>query len=760
MPNHNLRKFTALTLLLAMLFSLCLLPVDPKPAQARETNYFAPLGDGLSRDQLALAEPSLERFYTLQEQLLAMNAIQNQSELLKALLRYNREYSGVLAQVSLANFAYYTDPAEYEDIYNQWQKLSAEAGQAYENTWRTMLQSENRTMFEQLLSQERILEMLESEEASPEAAAQQQKINNMVNEYWRAMEAEYTVTVDGQSYNFETVGDLPVNKYQDAYLQLVRKRNQAVAQVLADTVPACNAYARSLGFASYPEYAYAIVYGRDYTPQEASQLHSVVKQRIVPLYLQLQQFLQSNPAFDQQALNSQYDFRQQKVVLNTAAKQMDKISDEYADALAYLWAKDLLDIQQDDAKLHVAFTTYMPYYSLALIFNGSQTGTVFDFNSFVHEFGHFAYYMYQQEDISIDISEFFAQGMEMLYLSFADDIFGQSGDTYRLDVVNELLGGIVEGCLYDEFQQKVYQLEAPTVRDLNVLFHDLSLQYGYNYAHEDDEAYNWITTPHTFIQPFYYISYATASLSAAELLVRSYADFDQAADDYLDMVANHDSYTYKAFFADTDFANVFNPAELSQVADQLEDYVYQEICNISDLPALDGHWARGTLLQAAGLGLLQGDANGSLQPNATATRAEVFSLLWRRFANKDIELPQAQFSDVPAGVWYEQTANWAAAAELANGLEEGRFAANQAMTREELACVLYRLSSTQPPADPASALAIFNDGQAVSSWATEAMAWAVGAGLLSGDENGSLQPQRAATRAEMITIISKYIEKL
>ncbi len=753
-------RSTACLLLLTLFLSIGLLPVGPaQSAQARETDYFAPLYDGLSRDQLALVEPDLTRFYILQEQLLAMNAIQNQAELLKALMRYNQEYSAVQAEVSLAHFAYYNDPAAYEDLYTKWQQLAAEAGQAYEETWRTMLSSDNREMFEGLLSQERVADMLDTQELSAETTEQLQKINNMDNEYWRAMEAEYTVTVDGQTYNFDTVGNLPPSQYLEAYLQLVRKRNQAVAAVLAESVPVCNAFARSQGFANYADYAYTAVYGRDYTPADAARLHTVVKQRLVPLYQQIQRFQQSNPAFDQQTLNSQYDFKQQQVVLETAAAYMPQISDEYADVLTYLRVKDLLDIDQSDNKLKVAFTTYIPYFNLALIFNGSHTGTVSDFNNFIHEFGHFSFYMYQQENIGFDINEFYAQGMEMLFLNFADEMFEQSGDTYRLDALAKLLGGIVEGCLFDEFQQKVYQLEEPTVHDLNVLFHDLSLQYGYVYAHDDDEAYNWITTPHTFIQPFYYISYTTSALSAAELLIRSYDDFEQAADDYLKMVANHRKYTYRAFFREAGFADIFNPDELNKVADGLEAYIYQEICNVADLPALENHWARKELLNAAGLGLIQGNADGSLQANAAATRAEVFSLLWRRFANKNIEVPAAGFADVAPGVWYEQTANWAAAAELVTGLEGNRFAANQPMTREELATVLYRLSNTQPDVATAD-LSQYADGAAISDWATEAMAWACHIGLIAGDENNLLQPQRPATRAEMVTIISKYIDKL
>ncbi len=762
------RQLAAFGLLLALLFTAGLYIPTDQQALARETNYFAPLQDGPSRGQLQLNEPDLTRFYILQDQVLAMNQIHNQTELIKALMRFNREYSNIMAQVSLANFAYYTDTAKYEAIYNQWQELAAEAGQAYENTWRTMLQSDNREMFDSLLPQERIRAMLDTEQTTSEVTEQLNKINSMVSAYWNAMEADYTVEWRGQTYSFDNVNSLPDEDYMEVYLQLVRNRNQAVAAVLVDAVPACNAYARSQGYANYADYTYALNYGRDYTPTDARQLYAIVKEKVVPLYLQVQQYALNNPDFNQQELNALYDFRNQLVVLNTAATYMPEISDEYANALAYLRLKDLLDINYNEKKLHVAFTTYIPHYNLAMIFNGAQSGTVYDFTSFLHEFGHFAYYMYQQEDIAHDVNEFFANGMEMLFLNFADDIFGeQYGDTYRINVVQDLLSGIVQGCLFDEFQQKVYQMEQPTVHDINVLYHDLSVQYGSVYAHEDDEAYNWVTTPHTFIQPFYYISYATSAFSAMELLIRADNDFEQAANKYLEMVANHESYTYRDFFAEAGFADVFNPDELNQLVDKLENYVYREICNIEQIEQVNQHWAKDDLLYAAGLGLLHCDEQGSLQPNAAINRAEAINILWRRFANKSMSVEAANFTDVPAEAWYAEAANWAAAIELISGVDGNRLAGGEPLTREELITMFYRLKKAQTSnAEPAaidamtiqSRLASYADQTQISDWAAEPMAWALASGLITGNEQNMLQPKNTATRAEMVTLLSKYLD--
>ncbi len=766
--NQLLRQITAFALLLGLLLSAGLYLPASQQAQARETNYFAPLSDGLSRDQLVLAEPDLTRFYILQDQLLAMNQIHNQEELIKSLMRFNREYSAILGQVSLANFAYYSNPAEYEEIYNQWQEMAAEAAKVYEETWRAMLNSDNKDMFSTMLPPGRIAAMQNQESVSEEEFAQLAKINNMVNAYWNAMEAEYTAEWQGQTYNFDNVGDLDGSAYMQVYLQLVRSRNQAVAQILAEAVPICNAYAQSKGHANYAAYTYEQNYGRDYTPADAQQLYAIVKEKIVPLYMQVQVYANTNPLFNVQALNSQYDFRSQQVVLDTAAAYMPEISDEYANALAYLRIKNLAAINASEDKLHVAFTTFIPYYHLAMIFNGAQSGTVFDFSSFIHEFGHFAYYMYQQEDIAHDVNEFFAQGMEMMFLHFADDIFGpENGNTYRILVLQDQLSGIVQGCLYDEFQQKLYQMENPTVHDINVLFHDLSVQYGSIYAHDDEEAYNWITTPHTFIQPFYYISYATSALSASELLLRANENFEQAADKYLNMVANHNQYTYRAFFKEAGFANIFNPNELNSLVNKLEDYVYTEICGIGQMAEIKQHWAKDDLLYTAGCGLLQCDENGSLRPDAGVNRAEMLQMLWQRFANKSMAVESADFVDVAPGVWYEEAADWGAAINLVNGVEGQRFAAGQPLTREEMTTMFWRLkraqtSNAEPPAiDAATAadtLARFEDGGQVSAWAAEPLAWAVQAGLLNGDEAGCLRPQQLTTRAEAATMLVKYLE--
>jgi hypothetical protein len=79
------------------------------------------------------------------------------------------------------------------------------------------------------------------------------------------------------------------------------------------------------------------------------------------------------------------------------------------------------------------------------------------------------------------------------------------------------------------------------------------------------------------------------------------------------------------------------------------------------------------------------------------------------------------------------------------------------ISREQLAVILYRYAA---PEQMTGSLDSFTDSTAVSSWAIEAMKWAVAEGLISGDNNGKLNPAGNATRAEVATILERYITSM
>ena len=104
---------------------------------------------------------------------------------------------------------------------------------------------------------------------------------------------------------------------------------------------------------------------------------------------------------------------------------------------------------------------------------------------------------------------------------------------------------------------------------------------------------------------------------------------------------------------------------------------------------------------------------------------------------------------------------WAKASGIVNGYENGKFEPMQDICREELAAILYRYAQFKYlPVDARGDLKQFRDGASVSDWATEAMRWAIGVGILSGDEQGALTPLAGATRAEVAAMLMRYCENV
>lgn len=156
-------------------------------------------------------------------------------------------------------------------------------------------------------------------------------------------------------------------------------------------------------------------------------------------------------------------------------------------------------------------------------------------------------------------------------------------------------------------------------------------------------------------------------------------------------------------------------------------------------------------------GYFSGTGENVFSPNTSMTRAMVATVLHRLAGNEAVS-DTGDFADVPAGQWYSQGIAWANRKGIVNGMGGGRYEPDLAVTREQLVTMLYRYQKDYLGADMSSqgTLAAFPDGASVSTWARDAMSWAVGAKLVSGRDTGHLDPTGTATRAEVATILQRF----
>lgn len=158
-------------------------------------------------------------------------------------------------------------------------------------------------------------------------------------------------------------------------------------------------------------------------------------------------------------------------------------------------------------------------------------------------------------------------------------------------------------------------------------------------------------------------------------------------------------------------------------------------------------------------GLMSGVSGGRFAPNDTLTRAMLVQTLYAMEGRP--AAASAGFADVASGDWYASAVNWAAANGVVSGVSETGFGPNNALTREQLALILYRFAQYKGyDVTGTSDLTAYADGSSVSGWAAEAMSWAVNAGLISGVGGNQIAPTGTASRAQVAQILMNFCENV
>jgi hypothetical protein len=150
-------------------------------------------------------------------------------------------------------------------------------------------------------------------------------------------------------------------------------------------------------------------------------------------------------------------------------------------------------------------------------------------------------------------------------------------------------------------------------------------------------------------------------------------------------------------------------------------------------------------------GVVGGLPDGSFQPNKPVTRVEFAEMIRRGFDQPRTKSPLA-FKDVATDYWGKGAIEQATATGFMTGFPNQSFQPNRLIPKMQLQIALATGLGLKPQGDPVQTLSRFSDSQAVPKWAIPKLAAAVEAGIVPLNAT-SLQPQKAATRAEAATMI-------
>ena len=153
--------------------------------------------------------------------------------------------------------------------------------------------------------------------------------------------------------------------------------------------------------------------------------------------------------------------------------------------------------------------------------------------------------------------------------------------------------------------------------------------------------------------------------------------------------------------------------------------------------------------------LFNGTSDTTFAPNGTMTRGMLVTVL-HRMAGEPAASAPASFTDLRQG-WYRDAVAWAAENKIVEGISATQFAPDAKVTREQAMTMLMRYAAFKGcDVSARDNLAAFSDALSVSSWARDAMQWAVAAGLIEGVTDTTIQPRGESTRAQIATILMRF----
>ena len=176
-----------------------------------------------------------------------------------------------------------------------------------------------------------------------------------------------------------------------------------------------------------------------------------------------------------------------------------------------------------------------------------------------------------------------------------------------------------------------------------------------------------------------------------------------------------------------------------------------------------GAWYESAVRYAYFHNIMEGMRETEFAPATALTRAMAVQILYNLegqpdLSDEDLGYP---YEDVDAQAWYGNAVYWARITGVATGYGDGTFQPGDSITRQEFAQMLYNYAKYKGYDLSAEGdLSTFPDANSIADWAEAAMSWANGNELINGHDDGTLEPDGTATRAQAASILMQFDQNL
>lgn len=186
--------------------------------------------------------------------------------------------------------------------------------------------------------------------------------------------------------------------------------------------------------------------------------------------------------------------------------------------------------------------------------------------------------------------------------------------------------------------------------------------------------------------------------------------------------------------------------------------------NSKSFTDISGHWAKSYIDFVTQREIFVGTGGSLFSPDTGMTRAmfaAVIGRLYERSYGALVTSGTHAFTDCDYSGWYGTYVDWCAENGIIDGVGGGLFEPDSEITREEMAAILYRFADFLKVNDVTSGAALnYPDSANIDSWAQAAALYCQQTGIITGRDSGNFAPKGTATRAEVATILERFIETI
>ena len=389
-----------------------------------------------------------------------------------------------------------------------------------------------------------------------------------------------TVEYDGEEYDLVRVnkefenGTLPYFTALKLYNEVWDKLTLSVAGIYLKMIDNNNKMAKLFGFDNYLDYAYAMRYDRDYTPEEALELCNTVRDELSGL-------TELFEAYDSPWLAGIEEKLKEQDYLELLGRCVGEMAPEFKESYDFMMrTNSFYLIPEDETNGNFfGFTSELRKYALPFSVLTETADSSVNLSSIFHEYGHYnSKYWRSVSNVflsELDLEETFSQGMEVLAMHYYDNIYGEAGKSAEMSAVGSFLRNVYDACAVTSVEYTAYKGGYKTAEELVKALTETGSGYYQG-------GIVWFWVDHIFDTPGYYISYVFPALNSLEIYRSSKEDYNAALETYFDLLKKV-NYLEDGSNPDSGLTKNWTPKTLSSFLDSMLE-LYED----KDAPVITG----------------------------------------------------------------------------------------------------------------------------------------------------------------------------